>query len=41
MGLGSEAQASTKQSLFGDIITFHVESKEEEKVVSVWHPCGS
>lgn len=41
MGLGSVAEGSTKQSMFGDIITFHVEFKEEEKVVSIWHPCGS
>lgn len=40
MGLRSMAEGSTEQSMFGDIITFHVEFKEEEKssicLASLW-----
>lgn len=41
MGLGGVGEGSTKQSMFEDTIAFYVDFKEQEKAVSIWHPCVS
>lgn len=41
MGLGCERDRSTEQSMYENIIAFYVHFKEQEKEVSLRHPCGS